>query len=88
MSGCKIKRNLVSGSSGGNGGSGSTTALKNSSNAGTVSDDKNCGNEVNSKLAAMMAEREKQDKDLSKVMTEAEYEAKYGKQPVGDAKPK
>lgn len=84
MSGCKIKRNLVSG------GSGTTSALKkNSTNAidGNC-DDKNCGTEVNSKLAAMMAEREKQDKDLSKVMTEAEYEAKYGKQPVGDAKPK
>ena len=82
MSGCKIKRNLVSG------GSGTTSALKNNIDGCTVSGDKNCGTEVNSKLAAMMAEREKQDKDLSKVMTEAEYEAKYGKQPVGDTKPK
>jgi hypothetical protein len=86
MSGCKIKRNLVSG---GSGSSGTTSALKNSINGGDCSSgDKNCGTEVNSKLAAMMAERDKQDKDLSKVMTEAEYEAKYGKQPVGDAKPK
>ena len=78
MSGCKIKRNLVSG------GSGTVSALKNSNSGDCSSGDKNCVTEVNSKLAAMMAERDKQDKDLSKVMTEAEY----GKQPVGDAKPK
>jgi hypothetical protein len=80
MSGCKIKRNLVSGGSG---------ALKNSSNIVDCNNgDKNCVTEVNSRYAQMMAERDKQDKDLNKVMTEKEYEEKYGKQPVGDVKPK
>lgn len=38
--------------------------------------------EINDKLAALMAAREKQDKDLvSEVLTDKEYEAKYGKQP-------
>lgn len=74
MSGCKIKRNLV--------GSAAATG------ASTASADKNCSTEVDAKLAAMMAEREKQDKDLNKVMTEEEYEVKYGKQPVGGVKPK
>jgi len=49
-------------------------------------DDKNCLSEVNSKLALLLAEREKQDKDLNKVMTEKEYEEKYGKQPTGENK--
>lgn len=41
--------------------------------------------EINDKLAALMAAREKQDKDLvSEVLTEQEYEAKYGKQPNGN----
>ena len=45
-------------------------------------------NEINDKLAAMMAAREKQDKDLvSEALTEKEYELKYGKQPSStDAK--
>jgi len=38
--------------------------------------------EMNDKLAAMMALREKQDKDaIAEPLTEKEYEAKYGKQP-------
>lgn len=38
--------------------------------------------EVNDKLAALMALREKQDAALSAVpLSEKEYEAKYGKQP-------
>ncbi len=38
--------------------------------------------EINDKLAAMMALREKQDKDaISEPLTEKEYETKYGKQP-------
>lgn len=41
--------------------------------------------EINDKLAALMAAREKQDKDLvSEGLTEKEYEAKYGKQPNGN----
>lgn len=51
-------------------------------------DDKNRLSEVNSKLTALLAEREKQDKDLNKVMTEKEYEEKYGKQPIGENKTK
>jgi hypothetical protein len=51
-------------------------------------EDKNCSSEVNSKLAALLAAREKQDKDINKVMTEKEYEEKYGKQPLGDSKTK
>lgn len=38
--------------------------------------------EMNDKLAALMAAREKQDKDLNtEALSEKEYEAKYGKQP-------
>ena len=41
--------------------------------------------EMNNKLAAMMAEREKQDKqNQMQVLTDKEYEEKYGKQPSGD----
>jgi hypothetical protein len=41
--------------------------------------------EMNDKLAALMAAREKQDKDLNnEVLSEKEYEAKYGKQPSGE----
>jgi hypothetical protein len=40
--------------------------------------------EINDKFAALMAAREKQDKDLaSEALTDKEYEAKYGKQPGG-----
>jgi hypothetical protein len=70
MSGCKIKRNLVS------------------SSETKANGDKNCSTEVSNKLAEMMAEREKQDKNIHTVMTEKEYEEKYGKQPIGDVKPK
>lgn len=42
-------------------------------------------NELDSKLASIIAEREKQDKiNLSAVLTDKEYETKYGKQPTGD----
>ena len=37
--------------------------------------------ELNDKLSAMIAEREKQDKNLVNALTEKEYEEKYGAQP-------
>jgi hypothetical protein len=41
--------------------------------------------ELNNKLASMIAEREKQDKiNTQNVLTDKEYEDKYGKQPSGD----
>ena len=43
--------------------------------------------EMNTKLAAMMAERERQDKNFASVaLSEKEYEAKYGGQPEAHAK--
>lgn len=43
--------------------------------------------EMNTKLAAMMAERERQDKTFASVaLSEKEYEAKYGGQPEAHAK--
>lgn len=43
--------------------------------------------EMNTKLAAMMAERERQDKAFATVaLSEKEYEAKYGGQPEAHAK--
>lgn len=41
--------------------------------------------EINDKLAAIIAEREKQDKaNMNAILTDKEYEEKYGKQPTGD----
>lgn len=84
MSGCKIKRNLSAAGSGA--GAAASGAAAGSGSCQT--NDKNCSNEVSNKLAEMMAEREKQDKNIHTVMSEKEYEEKYGKQPIGDAKPK
>ncbi|NDH69310.1 MAG: hypothetical protein EBY22_15700 [Gammaproteobacteria bacterium] len=39
--------------------------------------------ELNDKLTAMIAEREKQDKNIVAALTDKEYEEKYGKQPAG-----
>ena len=41
--------------------------------------------EVNDKLAALLAAREKQDAAAAAPLTEKEYEAKYGKQPGGSS---
>ena len=48
--------------------------------------DKKCSDEVNNKLAALLAEREKQDAALNVVLSEKEYEQKYGTQPEGNVK--
>jgi hypothetical protein len=41
--------------------------------------------ELDNKLASIIAEREKQDKaNQNAVLTDKEYETKYGKQPSGD----
>ena len=41
--------------------------------------------ELDNKLASIIAEREKQDKaNQNSVLTDKEYETKYGKQPSGD----
>jgi hypothetical protein len=58
------------------------------SNSGNCSsgNDKKCSDEVNNKLAALLAEREKQDAALNVVLSEKEYEQKYGSQPEGNVK--
>ena len=71
MSGCKIKKNLTMGSG---------------SNSANCSGDKKCSDEINNKLAALLAEREKQDAALNVVLSEKEYEQKYGAQPEGNVK--
>jgi hypothetical protein len=76
MSNCKIKRNLVAGSG-------------NSNSGNTVVSDNKVSSELNDKLKAMMAEREKQDKAFSNsALTEKEYEEKYGKQPGSNSSAK
>jgi len=72
MSGCKIKKNLTMGST--------------SANISGDNKDKKCSDEVNNKLAALLAEREKQDAALNVVLSEKEYEQKYGAQPEGNVK--
>ena len=72
MSGCKIKKNLTMGST--------------SANCSGDNKDKKCSDEVNNKLAALLAEREKQDAALNVVLSEKEYEQKYGAQPEGNLK--
>ena len=68
MSGCRINTNLKSGS-------------------GYEKDkdtDSKQSKEIDAKLAEMIALREKQDKalvDTTEVLTDKEYEAKWGKQP-------
>ena len=65
MSSCRIKQNL---------------AVKGSGAARVENTE--AKKEMDSKLAAMLAERERQDKAFAEnVMTEEEYEKKYGKQP-------
>ena len=71
MSGCKIKKNLAMGSD---------------SSSANCSGDKKCSDEMNNKLAALLAEREKQDAALNVVLSEKEYEQKYGAQPEGNVK--
>jgi hypothetical protein len=73
MSGCKIKKNLTMGSG-------------SSANCSGDVKDKNCSTEINNKLAALLAEREKQDASLNVVLSEKEYEQKYGSQPEGNVK--
>lgn len=73
MSGCKIKKNLTMGSG-------------SSANCSGDAKDKNCSTEINNKLAALLAEREKQDATLNVVLSEKEYEQKYGTQPEGNLK--
>jgi hypothetical protein len=47
--------------------------------------DKGNSTELDNKLATMMAERDNQDKIIqNSVLTEKEYEEKYGKQPGGN----
>lgn len=45
-----------------------------------------CSKEVDDKFAKMLAERKKQDEALNVVLSEKEYDAKYGKQPEAVAK--
>jgi hypothetical protein len=72
MSTCRIKVNLAMGS-----GSGSSARVESTE----------ATKEMNAKLAAMMAERERQDKNFASVaLSEKEYEAKYGGQPEAHAK--
>ena len=53
--------------------------------SGFLKIDSGSAKEMEDKLASIIAEREKQDKlSQSAVLTEKEYEDKYGKQPVGD----
>ena len=68
MSGCRINTNLKMGS-----------GFEKDKEA-----DSKQAKEINDKLAEMIALREKQDKalvDTAEVLTDKEYEAKWGKQP-------
>ena len=70
MSGCRIRRNLAPSGSG-------AAPVENTQ----------VKKEMDDKLIAMLAERERQDKLFSEnVMTEEEYEKKYGKQPEAGGK--
>lgn len=70
MSGCRINRNLNTGSSGCDGGG----------------KKEECSKEVGDKFAKMLAERKRQDESLNVVLSEKEYAEKYGSQPEANVK--